>query len=57
MSQVTSVAFGGEDYADLYITTASVGLSQEQLAQEPLAGSCFVCTPGVNGVASNVFDG
>ena len=56
VSQVTSVAFGGEDYGDLYITTASVGLSQEQLAQEPLAGSCFVCTPGVNGVASNVFD-
>ena len=57
VSQVTSVAFGGDDYADLYITTASVGLSREQLGQEPLAGSCFVCTPGVKGVASHMFSG
>ena len=57
VSRVTSVAFGGENYTDLYVTTARVGLSHEQLAQEPLAGSCFVCTPGVKGVPSHLFDG
>lgn len=55
VSQVTSLAFGGNDYRDLYITTASTGLSSQQRSQEPLAGSCFVCTPGVKGTPSNMF--
>ncbi|MEM9983703.1 MAG: SMP-30/gluconolactonase/LRE family protein [Bacteroidota bacterium] len=42
VSRVTSCAFGGENYQDLYITSARVGLSEAQLAQEPLAGSTFV---------------
>jgi sugar lactone lactonase YvrE len=42
VSQVTSCTFGGENLSDLFITSASVGLSAEALAQQPLAGSFFV---------------
>lgn len=42
----TSLAFGGNDYSTLYITTARMGLSETQLAQSPLSGNLFsVQTP------------
>ena len=41
-SRVTSCTFGGENLDDLYITTARVGLSEEALAAQPLAGEFFV---------------
>jgi sugar lactone lactonase YvrE len=50
VAQCTKVAFGGADLRTLYITTASVGLSAEQLARQPLAGGLFrtrVATPGL----------
>jgi len=40
-SQVTSCCFGGPDLNTLFITTARIGLSDERLKQEPLAGSVF----------------
>ncbi len=49
VSQVTSCCFGGEQLDELYITSARTGLSEEQLAQEPLAGSLFKYKPGVKG--------
>jgi sugar lactone lactonase YvrE len=45
----TSMAFGGTDLGDLYITSAKHRLSAEQLAQEPLAGSLLRVRPGVRG--------
>ncbi len=48
-TNVTSVAFGGPDLDDLYITTARQGLSDAQLADEPHAGDLFVTKPGVSG--------
>ena len=42
VSQVTSCTFGGANLDDLYITTASKELSEEQLQEQPLAGSLFV---------------
>jgi sugar lactone lactonase YvrE len=42
VARVTSCTFGGDRLQDLYITTASAGLSGEQLAAQPLAGSLFV---------------
>ena len=53
-SQVTCVAFGGENLDQLYITT-----SQENLApgDEPDAGALFVCTPGVRGQRTLPFEG
>jgi xylono-1,5-lactonase len=50
VSQVTSCAFGGADLQTLYITSARVGLSAEQLMREPLAGGLFavrVSGPGM----------
>jgi len=44
------MAFAGEGHRQLYITTASTGLSDEQLAAAPLSGSLFVCAPGVAGL-------
>jgi sugar lactone lactonase YvrE len=57
VTQVTSCAFGGPDYADLYITTAAYRLSAEQLEREPLAGATFVCRPGVSGLPASAFAG
>ncbi|HSU49878.1 MAG TPA: SMP-30/gluconolactonase/LRE family protein [Segetibacter sp.] len=42
VSQVTSCTFGGDNFEDLYITSASIRLTKEQLQKEPLAGSFFV---------------
>jgi len=42
VSKVTSCTFGGESLGDLYITSASIDLTEEELNQQPLAGSLFV---------------
>ena len=42
VSKVTSCTFGGETLEDLYITTARVDLSEEENAEQPLAGCLFV---------------
>ncbi|HEY9049216.1 MAG TPA: SMP-30/gluconolactonase/LRE family protein [Ohtaekwangia sp.] len=42
VAHVSSCAFGGDDFRDLYITSARKGLSEEALQQQPLAGSLFV---------------
>lgn len=55
--RVTSCAFGGPDLMDLYITTASVGLSDTELNEQPLAGSVFRIRPGVKGLPTNRFAG
>ena len=49
-SNPTSVAFGGDDGGDLYITTSWVDC--EQRADQPLAGAIFRCRPGVTGPPS-----
>jgi sugar lactone lactonase YvrE len=53
----TAMAFGGTDHRTLYITTASTGLSDAQLAEAPLSGSLFVCEPGVVGLAEPAYAG
>src|SRR5690606_31843403 len=53
----TAMSFGGDDYRQLFITTASIGLSDAQLAAAPLSGSLFVCTPGVAGIAEPAYAG
>ncbi|KRA55730.1 SMP-30/gluconolactonase/LRE family protein [Devosia sp. Root635] len=50
VTQPTCVAFGGPDYATLFITTARQRLSPETLAAEPLAGALLSVTPGVRGL-------
>jgi sugar lactone lactonase YvrE len=42
VSLVTSICFGGENMDEMYITSARVGLTDEQLTEQPLAGSSFI---------------
>lgn len=37
----TSVAFGGNDLSTLYVTSATMGLDEKELARAPLSGSLF----------------
>jgi sugar lactone lactonase YvrE len=46
-SNPTSVAFGGPDGGDLYMTTSWTDC--ERRADQPLAGAIFRCRPGVTG--------
>lgn len=52
-ANVTSCAFGGKDLKDLYITTATVHLNDEQLRDQPLAGSLFVARSPIAGVPAH----
>lgn len=55
--QVTCCAFGGDDLADLYITTASYGFTPEDREEQPAAGGLFRCRPGVTGTPVNAYAG
>ncbi len=52
---VTACAFGGPDLDKLYITTASIDMTDAEKEQFPDAGSVFVADPGVKGVKSSFF--
>ena len=52
---VTACAFGGPNLDKLYITTASLDMTDEEKARYPHAGSLFEVDPGVKGVKSNLF--
>jgi sugar lactone lactonase YvrE len=52
---VTSCAFGGPNLDILYITSATVDMTEEEKAEFPLAGSVFAVNPGVKGVPSPLF--
>ena len=54
---VTSCCFGDEDYATLYITTASIGLKPEARAGDKLAGGLFMAKPGAIGLPPATFAG
>lgn len=51
----TSVAFGGPKLRTMYITSASHGLTDDQLAAWPLSGSVLRCHATVPGQPSNHF--
>jgi sugar lactone lactonase YvrE len=55
--RVTSCAFGGPNLDELYITTARIGLTESDLAEQPHAGGLFRARPGVAGVAAFEFMG
>lgn len=52
---VTSCAFGGDNLDILYITTATDGLSNEELDKFPESGSLFSAKPGIKGISTNFF--
>jgi sugar lactone lactonase YvrE len=55
--QVTSCAFGGPGYSELYVTSAAYRMTAAELNDEPLAGATFVCRPGVAGLPAVAFAG
>ncbi|XP_029370660.1 regucalcin [Echeneis naucrates] len=58
VTKTTSCCFGGPDYSDLYVTSASLGMDQSERSQQPLAGHIFrVRGLGVKGRPSNSFTG
>ncbi|NOU94150.1 SMP-30/gluconolactonase/LRE family protein [Paenibacillus sp. LMG 31456] len=56
-AQTSSCTFGGENLDELYITTARVGLSEEQLKDQPHAGGVFCIKPGINGRPASFYGG
>jgi sugar lactone lactonase YvrE len=54
---VTSCAFGGKNLDTLFITTASIDMTEKEKEKFPYAGSIFIAVPGVKGVESNYFGG
>jgi len=51
----TSLAFGGAELRELYITSARHRLTAAQLASEPLAGSLLRMRPGIAGRPTGAF--
>jgi len=57
VARVTSCCFGGDDFQDLYVTSAKTGLTTDQLYKQPLAGSLFIIRNiGYNGLPLFEFD-
>lgn len=56
-SQCTKAAFGGPDLRTLYVTTATIGLTDAQRAAQPLAGALFRVRVDVPGLPANAFAG
>lgn len=55
VSRPTSCAFGGEGLQTLYVTSASAGLSEAEVAASP-AGSVLAVQPGVSGLPESPAD-
>ena len=56
-SNVTNVAFGGADLRTLFVSTASIELTETQRAAQPLAGALFHVETNVRGLAPGRFEG
>jgi len=57
VSRVTCCSFGGEDLKTLYITTASIGLTEEERRDQPLAGGLFSVRTEVPGLPTDYVKG
>jgi sugar lactone lactonase YvrE len=55
--QPTSCCFGGPDLDELYVTSATVEMSEPERAADPHAGGVFVLRPGVRGTPTVPFAG
>nr|NQU94133.1 SMP-30/gluconolactonase/LRE family protein [Bacteroidota bacterium] len=54
---VTSCAFGGEYLETLFITTAGLGIPQDELEKYPYRGGLFKADTGVKGVPAYFYKG
>ncbi|TKG96878.1 SMP-30/gluconolactonase/LRE family protein [Puteibacter caeruleilacunae] len=52
---VTSCCFGGKDLTELYVTTASQGLTEDELKRYPLSGSVFKIKTSIKGAPVHRF--
>lgn len=52
-ARVTKCAFGGANLDEMFITTAWIGVTDQERAGQPLAGGLFRCRPGVKGKRAN----
>jgi L-arabinonolactonase len=57
VSRPTCPMFGGPDLRTLYVTSAKIMLSPEELAVEPLAGALFALDVGMAGLPEAEFPG
>ncbi|KAG9492285.1 regucalcin-like [Eleutherodactylus coqui] len=58
VDKVTSCGFGGKDYSELYVTSASDGMDEAWKARQPQAGGIFKITGlGVKGIPPTAFAG
>ena len=56
--RTTSCIFGGKNFDELFVTSAVVGASDEEMKKYPLSGSVFKVTGlGVNGLLGTVYEG
>lgn len=55
--QVTSVAFGGENLDQIFVTTARLELTEEQLKEAPLSGGLFQLDAGIKGLVEVPYRG
>jgi sugar lactone lactonase YvrE len=55
--QVSSCAFGGKNFDQLFITTARENFTPELYTRYPDSGSVYIAQPGVRGVRKNIFGG
>ncbi len=53
----TTCAFGGSTLEDLYITSATIKLSESERRLQPFGGAVIRCRPGVTGRASHAYGG
>jgi sugar lactone lactonase YvrE len=51
----TSVAFGGADLSTLYVTSATMGLTEQELDRAPLSGSLFALDTSHRGQPESIF--
>ncbi|KAI1241735.1 Regucalcin, partial [Lamprotornis superbus] len=57
VDKTTSCCFGGNDYSEMYVTSASDGMDKEWLSRQPQAGGVFKITGlGVKGVPPYPFN-
>lgn len=57
VARVTSCCFGGPELRDLYVTTRRDGLSDTEVARQPLAGALLRLDVGVAGLPTDTFAG
>jgi sugar lactone lactonase YvrE len=53
----TSCVFGGDDFGILYVTSASLNLSEKQRTESPVSGGLFAINAGVKGLPEPRFAG